>query len=172
MKVEEEIINRVAQSKLITINLEELYVPGDRVVFDLKANLFQGIILREKEFRDFLNTNDWSVYQDKHVAVYCSIDAIIPTWAYMLLAVYLEPVAKTIVYGDLTVLEDELFKSALHKIDPKIYKDEKVVIKGCGKIDVPNSAYVELTTLLRPYASSIMYGEPCSTVPIYKKTRL
>lgn len=169
--MEGEIINRVAKSSIVTINLEELYVPGDRVVFDLKDNLFQGIILREKEFRDFLKSNDWSAYQDKHVAIFCSVDAIIPTWAYMLLAVHIEPKAKTIVYGDLSVLEDELFKRALKTINPKDYKDKKVVIKGCGKIDVPTSAYIELTTLLRPYASSIMYGEPCSTVPIYKKSK-
>ncbi len=167
--MEGEIINRVAQSSIVTINLEDLYVPGERAVFDLKDNLFQGIILREKEFRDFLKSNDWSAYQDKHVAIFCSVDAIIPTWAYMLLAVHIEPKAKTIVYGDLSVLEDELFKGALKIINPKDYKDKKVVIKGCGKIDVPTSAYVELTRLLRPYATSIMYGEPCSTVPIYKK---
>lgn len=169
--MEGEIINRVAQSPIVTINLEELYVPGDRVVFDLKDNLFQGIILKEKEFRDFLKSNDWSVYQDKHVAIYCSIDAIIPTWAYMLLTAHLEPIANTIVYGDISVLEDDLFKRALKKIDPKVYQDKKVVIKGCGKIHVPNSAYVELTRLLRPCAASIMYGEPCSTVPIYKKSK-
>lgn len=168
--MEEEIINRVAKSSIVTINLEDLYVPGVRVVFDLKDNLFQGIILKEKEFRDFLKSNDWSVYQDKHVAIFCSVDAIIPTWAYMLLAVHIEPKARTIVYGDLSVLEDELFKRALKILNPKDYKDKKVVIKGCGKIDVPTSAYVELTGLLRPYATSIMYGEPCSTVPIYKKS--
>lgn len=169
--MEEEIINRVAKSSIVTINLEELYVLGDRIAFDLKDNLFQGIILREKEFRDFLKSNDWSAYQDKHVAIFCSVDAIIPTWAYMLLAIHIEPKAKTIVYGDLSVLEDELFKRALKKIDLNIYLNKKVVIKGCGKIDVPTSAYVELTRLLRPYASSIMYGEPCSTVPIYKKSK-
>lgn len=169
--MEGEIINRVAQSSIATINLEDLYVPGDRVVFDLKDNLFQGIILKEKEFRDFLKSNDWSAYQDKHVAIFCSVDAIIPTWAYMLLTVHIEPKAKTIVYGDLSVLEDELFKRALKLLNPKDYKDKKVVIKGCGKIDVPTSAYIELTSLLRPYASSIMYGEPCSTVPIYKKSK-
>jgi hypothetical protein len=170
--VEEEIINRVAQSQLLTINLEDLYEPDDRIVYDLKDNLFEGIILKEKDFRHFLKSNDWTVYQDKHVAIFCSIDAIIPTWAYMLLAVNIEPHAKTIVYGDLSVLEDELFKRALKKIDPLVYQNKKVVIKGCGKIDVPTSAYVELTSLLRPFAASIMYGEPCSTVPIYKKSKI
>ncbi len=169
--MEEEIINRVAKSSIVTINLEDLYVPGARAVFDLKDHLFQGIILKEKEFRDFLKSTDWSAYQDKHVAIFCSVDAIIPTWAYMLLAVHIEPKAKTMVYGDLSVLEDELFKRAIKILNPKDYKDKKVVIKGCGKIDVPTSAYVELTRLLRPYASSIMYGEPCSTVPIYKQEK-
>ena len=114
--MEEEIINRVAQSQLLTINLEDLYEPDDRIVYDLKDNLFEGIILKEKDFRHFLKSNDWTVYQDKHVAIFCSIDAIIPTWAYMLLAVNIEPYAKTIVYGDLSVLEDELFKQAYDRL--------------------------------------------------------
>lgn len=169
--MEREIVNKVAQSPLITIDLEDLYVHGERALYDLKDNLFEGLILKEKDFRSFLKSNDWSTYKDKHVAIYCSADAIIPRWAYMLLTVYLEPYASTIVFGDLSALENELFISAIKKIDLNNYIDKKVVIKGCSKINVPGSAYVELTRLLRPFAASIMYGEPCSTVPIYKQPK-
>ncbi len=169
--MENEIINRVAQSPLVTIDLEELYDHGDRVLYDLKDNLFEGIILKEKDFRTFLKSHDWSQYRDKHVAVYCSVDAIVPRWAYMLLAVQLEPFAKTIVFGNLEDLGNELFRKAIEKIDPMDFKGKKVVIKGCGKLEVPISAYVELTSRLRPYVASIMYGEPCSTVPVYKAKR-
>ena len=167
--MEKEIINRVANSPIKTINLEDLYVSGERVLMDLKDNLHQGLILKEKDFRAFVKNHNWSVYQGKHVAVYCSVDAILPTWAYMLLATRLEPFAKTIVFGNLERLEEELFLTALKKINPEDYKDQKVVIKGCSKIHVPVSIYVEITRKLRPFASSIMYGEPCSTVPLYKK---
>jgi len=169
MTSEREIINRVAKSPLITIDLEELYEPGERVIYDLKDNLFNGIILKEKEFREHMRMNDWSAYSDKHVAVYCSVDAIIPRWAYMLLVAHLEPFAKTIFYGDLQELENELFKQAIRKMNLTEYTDKKVVIKGCSKIQVPTAAYLEITKLLRPYAFSIMYGEPCSTVPVYKQ---
>jgi len=171
MNTKREIINKVAQSPLITIDLEELYEPGERVLYDLKDNLYEGIILKEKDFREHLKTNDWSSYQDKHVAIYCSVDAIIPRWAFMLLAVHLEPFTRTIVYGDLKVLENELFKKAILKINPRNFIDKKVVIKGCSKIEVPTSAYVEITNLLKPFVFSIMYGEPCSTVPVYKKPK-
>lgn len=166
--MENEIVNRVAQSQLITINLEDFYVEGERVFIDIAANLFEGLILREKDFREFLKGHDWSNYKDKHVAISCSTDAIIPTWAYMLLAVKLEPYAKTLVYGDLSKLEEELFKNRIKEIKPKAYKDKKIVIKGCSKVKVPDAIYVEVTRMLRPFVSSLMYGEPCSTVPIYK----
>lgn len=166
--VEKEIINRVAQSALETIDLEQFINHGEKVLYDIKDNLFEGIILKENDFRDFLRSNDWSVYQDKHVAIYCSVDAIIPRWAFMLLTVHMEPFAKTIIFGNLAELENVLFKSAIDGIDVQKFLDKKVVIKGCGKFDVPTSAYVELTRKLRPYVSNIMYGEPCSTVPIYK----
>ncbi|MCK5103285.1 MAG: DUF2480 family protein [Cyclobacteriaceae bacterium] len=169
--MEREIVNRVAQSPLVTINLEDLYDHGEKVLYDLKDNLFEGLILKEKDFRAFLKSNDWSAYTDKHVAIYCSVDAIIPRWAYMLLAVYLEPYAKTIVYGDVAVLESHLFNIELSKIDPLNYKEKKVIIKGCSKYNVPQFAYVELTRILKPYAASIMYGEPCSTVPIFKQQK-
>lgn len=168
---EESIVNRVTASGLLSLNLEDYYHPGERVVYDLKDNLFQGLILREKEFRTFLKEHDWTQYQGKNVSVYCSADAIVPTWAYMLLAVYLEPYANRVVYGDLQALEMALFQEALSKIDIESFRGEKVVIKGCSDIPVPSYAYVEIVRLLKPVVQSIMYGEPCSTVPIYKKPK-
>ena len=166
-----EIINRVANSPLLTFDLEEYYSPGERVVYDIKDNLFQEMILREKEFRAFVREHDWSQYQDQYVALTCSVDAIVPTWAYMLLATQLEPYAKRVVFGSLETLESVLFQEALSRIDPAGFQDAKVVIKGCGNVPVPAFAYVEITRLLRPYAASIMYGEPCSTVPLYKRSK-
>nr|WKN40104.1 DUF2480 family protein [Tunicatimonas sp. TK19036] len=166
-----EIINRVANSPLITFDLEDYYPEGDRVVYDIKDNLFQEMILREKDFRTFVKEHDWSQYQDQYVALTCSVDAIVPTWAYMLLATKLEPYARRVVFGSLETLEAVLFQEVLSKIDPADFQDAKVVVKGCGNKPVPPFAYVEITRLLRPYATSIMYGEPCSTVPLYKKPK-
>ncbi len=167
--MENEIVNKVAQSGLITINLEDYYSKGERVLFDIKDLLFQGLILREKDIREFVEKENWSKYQNKFVAIVCSVDAVIPTWAYMLLTVHLEPFAKKIVFGSLEILEINLFAESLSKIKIDDYKDARIVIKGCGKLPVPTFAFVELTKLLRPVAKSIMYGEPCSTVPLYKK---
>jgi hypothetical protein len=165
----EEIINKVSSSGLITIDLEEFYLPGERVLFDIKDLLFQGFLLREKDFREFIKNENWSTYKDKYVAIVCSSDAIVPTWAYMLLSVSLGPFAKKIVFGSLEVLETVLYTEKLAGLDVNVYNDARVVIKGCGKLPVPNNAYVELTRLLRPVVKSMMYGEPCSTVPLYKK---
>jgi len=167
----EEITNRVATSGIISLDLEELYHSGERVLFDIKDNLFQGMILREKDFREFLKSNDWSAYQGKNVGIICSEDAIVPTWAYMLLAIHLEPFANKVVFGDLVQLEDQLFSDAIQKIDPEEYRGKRVVIKGCSKFPVPISAYVNVTALLKPVAQSLMFGEPCSTVPLYKKPK-
>lgn len=167
----EEIVNKVAQSGIVTIDLEELYPPGGRVLLDIKDRLFQGLILREKDFREYVKNEDRSQYKDKYVAVTCSTDAIIPTWAYMLLSSALEPFAKKIVFGNLETLETVLYNEILSRLDLSPYRDARVVIKGCSNLPVPNSAYVELTRLLRPLAKSIMYGEPCSTVPIYKQPK-
>ena len=164
-----EIVNKVAQSGLVEFNLEDLYIKGDRVVFDIKEQLFQGLILREKDFREFVKNENWSSYQDKMVALVCTADAIVPTWADMLLATALEPYAKRIVFGNLEVLETVLFNESLSKIEIEKFRDQRIVIKGCSNLPVPESAYVEITRLLRPVAKSIMYGEPCSTVPIYKQ---
>jgi hypothetical protein len=168
----EEIVNKVANSSLITLNLEEYYEKGDRILYDIKDNLFQGLILREKDFRDFIKDHDFLQYKDKLIAITCSADAIVPTWAYMLLSSKMEPFAKKIVFGNLEDLEKSLYQEALSKINFSEYTDAKVVIKGCGSIPVPTFAYVELTNKLRPFAASIMYGEPCSTVPIYKKAKV
>lgn len=172
MDSENEIVNRVASSSIRTFDLEEFFVPGERVLLDIKDKLYQGMILREKEFREFIKSNDWQAYNGKLVAVTCTADAIIPTWAYMLLASALEPHALAIVFGDLDDLEVKIFFDALARIDWQQYKDAKVVIKGCSKVAVPTAAYVEATRRLRPFASSIMFGEPCSTVPVFKKSRI
>jgi hypothetical protein len=169
--MEDIIINKIATSGLITFDLEDLYDKNERVIYDLKDNLFMGMILREKDFREFLKTHDWSPYTGKNVAIICSEDAIIPTWAYMLLALKLEPVANAVVFGDLAALEDKLFYDAIAKVNPEDYRDARVVVKGCSKVPVPTAAYVEITRKLQPVALSLMFGEPCSTVPLYKRPK-
>ncbi|WP_026897724.1 DUF2480 family protein [Daejeonella oryzae] len=169
MDIQENIINKVAQSGLVSIDLADLYPAGERVLYDIKDNLFHGLILREKDFREFVKEHDWTQYQDKHVAVICSADAIVPTWAFMLLATKLSPFAASVVFGNLDTLETILFQRQLSNIDAELYRDQRVVIKGCGEIAVPISAYLEITSRLTGIAKSIMYGEPCSTVPIYKR---
>lgn len=166
-----EIINKVAQSGIVTIDLEELYPKGERVLIDIKEQLFQGLILREKDFREFIKNEDWSKYTNKYVAITCSTDAIVPTWAYMLVAIQLEPFAKKTVFGNLETLETVLFHELLKNLNVNDYTDARIVVKGCGKLPVPIAAYVEITRLLTPVAKSIMYGEPCSTVPLYKKAK-
>jgi len=168
----EEIINRVATSGIVSFDLEDLYHPGDRVLYDIKDNLWQGMILREKDFREFLKANDWSQYQGKNVAIICSEDAIVPTWAYMLLAVNLKPYANEVVFGDLNMLEDKLFSDALSKLNVEEFRGKRIVVKGCSKFPVPISAYVNITNLLKPVVQSLMFGEPCSTVPLYKKPKI
>jgi len=153
----------------MTLNLEEYFHQGERVVYDIKDNLFHGLMLREKDFREFIKTHDWSGYTGKNIAIICSADAIVPTWAYMLLANKMKPFANEVVFGTLETLEATLFVRALAKIDINSYANERVVIKGCADIEVPVAAYVEITNLLTPVVKSIMYGEPCSTVPIYKR---
>jgi hypothetical protein len=161
--------NKVANSGLITLNLEDYFNNGERMVLDIKNWLFKEMILREKDFREFVKTHDWEQYQGKNVAFTCSTDAIIPTWAYMLLAVNIEPFANRYVFGDLATLETVLYQDAFFKIDFETYKDLRVIVKGCSDVSVPVSAYVEITHKLSPYAKSIMYGEACSNVPIWKR---
>lgn len=167
----EEIINRVAKSGLISLDLEEYYHQGERVVYDLKDNLFMGLILKEKDFREFLKTHDWTQYTGKNVAVTCTEEAIVPTWAYMLLALQLGPYANTVVFGDRNDLEEKLFFDAIHQINPEEYRDARVVVKGCSKHPVPTAAYVEITRKLQPVVQALMFGEPCSTVPLYKRPK-
>jgi hypothetical protein len=164
----EEILNRVKASNLVILDLEELYPTGERVLFDLKPLLFQELVLKEKDFRDFIRSHDWSQYQDKHVAIFCSADAIVPTWAFMLVSISLQPFATSIIFGKEEELENYLFQNVLSKIDLEKFRGAKVVVKGCSKVNVPVNAYVRVASLLRPVASSIMFGEPCSTVPLFK----
>jgi len=166
----EPIINKVAESGLITLDLEQYFPKGETAVFDLKDYLFMGMILKEKDYREALKAKDWSGYKDKNVALVCTADAIIPVWAWMLAATYLQPVAKELVMGDEKELHKTLFLKNLSAVNVNEFEDKRVVIKGCGETPIPDYVYMEITRLLRPVVKSIMYGEPCSTVPVYKKS--
>ena len=163
------IINKVANSGLVTLDLEKYLPAGEMVSFDLKDHLFMGLILKEKDFREALKNLDWSIYQEKNVAIICSVDAIIPVWAYMLVSTYLEPVAKEIYVGTIADMYKYLFLKNISHIDVNEFSEQRVVVKGCGEVPIESFAYAEITKILRPVAKTIMYGEPCSTVPIYKK---
>jgi hypothetical protein len=163
------IINKVSESSLVTIDPADFFPAGERIAFDLKPLLVEELLLKEKDFREYVKNNDWSVYKNKFVAIHCSNDAIIPVWAYMLLSVAMESFALKIYFGTLDELEKHLYNESLSKINLEDFRDKRIVIKGCGDVAVPVSAYVELTRLLKPVVKSIMYGEPCSTVPVYKK---
>ncbi|SRX73212.1 DUF2480 family protein [Aequorivita antarctica] len=165
----QEIINRVANSKLVTFDLEEIYPKGERVSFDISKWLLEGIVLRESEFRNKATEHDWSQYQDKFVALFCSTDAIIPGWANLLLSLHLAPYAKKITVGSLDELESILFAELLQTIDFSEYIDKSVIIKGCSHKPIPQNAYVLLAQNLQPVAKSIMYGEACSSVPLFKR---
>ncbi|MGN6291137.1 MAG: DUF2480 family protein [Chitinophagaceae bacterium] len=168
--MESPIINKVAESGLITLDPANFLPQGETAVFDLKDFLFMGLILKEKDFREALKNLDWEQYRDKNIALTCSADAIIPAWAYMLVAAYLQPVAKEIVVGDEKELQKQLFLKNISTIKPEEFADKRVVIKGCGDTPIGEYAYMEITKLLRPVVKSIMYGEPCSTVPVFKKS--
>jgi hypothetical protein len=165
----EEIKNKVAESGLLQFDLEALAPPGERVLFDLKGWLFEELILKEQDFRDKVKAHDWNQYRERYIAVTCTADAIVPTWAFMLVAAQLQPVAKKIVMGDLQALEAQLYRDAIARLDPAVFRNQRVVIKGCG--EVPASAYVDFTAFLLPLVKSVLYGEPCSTVPVFKATR-
>ena len=167
--MEDVIINKVAESGLITLDLEEFYTKEETAVFDLKEYLFMGLILKEKEFREALKNIDWDIYRNKNVCITCTADAVIPMWANMLVTTYVQPIAKEVVYGDEDFLHKILYLKNLAKINANEFTDKRVVIKGCGDKAVSELAYVEITKLLRPVVKSIMYGEPCSTVPIFKQ---
>lgn len=163
------LVNRVAKSSLITINLEEYFPTAPIATFDLKDYLFRGLILREKDFRADVAEHDWSQYQDQYLAIHCSADAVIPIWAFQLATISAAPYAKRIVQGDETTLLSVHYYETLQALDLQAYADQRIVIKGCGNKPVPVAAYTELARLLTPVAKKIMYGEPCSMVPLYKK---
>jgi hypothetical protein len=165
----EPIINKVAESGLISIDLAQYFPTNEIVVFDIKPYLFMELILKEKDFRTSLNSIDWSIYQDKIVGIFCSADAIIPMWANMLIVANLTPFAKAIYFGDENKTRELVLLQAINNIDNSIYEDQRIVVKGCGDTPIGESAYIAITQKLRPVVKSIMYGEPCSTVPVYKK---
>lgn len=165
----ETFVNKVAESGIITLDPAN-YLPKDNIlVFDLKDHLFMGLILKEKDFREALKTHDWEQYRGQHVALTCSADAIIPVWAYMLVAANLEPFAASVTMGNEQDVQKKLYLANLATIPAQDYTDQRVVIKGCGETPIPDYVYMELTRILRPVVKSIMYGEPCSTVPVFKK---
>ena len=166
----EPIINKVAESGIVTLDLAPLLPEQSSIaVFDLKPFLFREMILKEKDYRAALPVFDWQLYQSKHVALFCSADAIVPVWAYMLAASFLRPVAASVYFGTKEELYRHLVAEQIEKMDLSEYAEKRVVLKGCGEVDVPESAYVAATFRLQGVVKSIMYGEPCSTVPVYKK---
>ncbi len=167
----DEIINRVANSKLVTLDLEELYPNGNRVVLDIKDWLFEGLLLREKDFREHVKNHDWSKYNDCFVALSCSTDAIIPSWAYLLITTELAAFAKKVVIGNLELLETVIFNEIINGMEIDIYANKPIIIKGCSNKPIPESAYIFLIEKLQPVVKTIMYGEACSTVPLFKKKR-
>jgi hypothetical protein len=167
--METTIVNKVAESGIITLDLAPYVQEGAIAVFDLKQFLYMEMILKEKDYRAALQTHDWQQYAGKHVAVLCSVEAIVPVWAYMLAATYLEPLATSVYYGTADELSKVLLTQRINEIPLDEYTDKRVVIKGCGDTPIPDAAYVAVTAHLRPVVKSLMYGEPCSTVPIYKK---
>jgi hypothetical protein len=164
-----EIVNRVANSKLQTIDLEDFYPEGERIVLDIKDWLYEGLVLREKEFRNYVKEHDWKQYKDSYVALTCSADAVIPGWAYMLLSTQLSPFVIKVFIGDLEALETSIYQEIIDTLDLEAFKDKPVIIKGCSNKPVPKNAYLLLTSRLMPVAKSIMYGEACSSVPLYKR---
>ncbi|OIQ23630.1 DUF2480 family protein [Lacinutrix sp. MedPE-SW] len=165
----EEIINRVANSKLVVFDLEDFYPEGKRVVFDIKDWLYEGFVLREKDFRESVKNYNWSQHENQYVALTCSTDAIVPAWAFMLITLQLQPYTKKTVLGSLEALETEIYQEIIANLDTSTYKDKPVIIKGCSKKPVPNSALIMLSNKLKPVVKSILFGEACSSVPLYKR---
>ncbi len=169
--MEEEIVNKVAQSQLITFDLEDHYPEGKRAVLDIKDWLYEGFILKEKEFRTAIAEHRWEQYTDAYVALDCSTDAIVPGWAFMLIGTKLQPFAKKTVVGNLEQLETTLFQSIIENLDVSSYQDKPVIIKGCSNKPVPPNAYLWITSRIQSVAKSVMYGEACSSVPLYKRKK-
>ena len=167
----DKIVNRVANSKLVSIDLEDYFPDEDRILFDIKKWLFAEQILKEKDFRKFVKDHDWKEYQNKYVALTCSSDAIIPSWAYLLITVSLSPYAKQVIIGGLAELESAIFQRIISEFPVRKYKEKLIIIKGCSNKVIPETAYSQLINKLLPFASSIMYGEACSSVPLYKKIK-
>jgi len=167
----DQIINRVEQSGIITLDLETMIPDIEVDSIDIKDQLFHGLMLREKDFRAWIKENDWSIYNNKVIALYCSADAIVPTWAYMLVSTALKDHTNDIYFCTPKELNALIAERALGSLILKDYLDKRVVIKGCGEREISNHAYVMITSRLLPYAKTIMYGEPCSTVPVYKKRK-
>jgi len=166
-----EIINRVANSKLVTFDLEDFYPKGERVVFDIRDWLLEGLVLRETVFREKALAHDWSQYQDSYVSLLCSTDAIIPAWSYMLLATHLQPFAKKVVTGDLELLETVVYTEIIKDLDVSALEGKPIIVKGCSHKPVPQNAYLLLIEKLQPVAKSILYGEACSSVPLFKNKK-
>jgi Protein of unknown function (DUF2480) len=167
--MENEIINRVAKSKLVTFNLEEYYPEGKRVLFDISEWLLEGIVLKENDFRASVKQHNWENYKNSYVALHCSTDAIVPGWAYLLVSLQLARYAKKTVVGTLDTLESILFAEIIPALDLSALQDKPVIIKGCAHKPIPQNAYVLLAEKLQPIAKSIMYGEACSSVPLFKR---
>lgn len=167
----DRIVNKVAESGLISLDLEQWYPKQAIAQFDIKDHLFMGMIVKEKEFRESLKQTDWSIYKDKAVAVTCSADAIIPVWAYMLVTSYLQPVCKEVYMGTAQEFLKYLFLRNIESADLSAYTDQRVIVKGCGDTPIGEFAYIAISQRLLPAVKTLMYGEPCSTVPVYKKPR-
>ena len=165
----DDIVNRVANSQLVTFDLEDYYPKGERILLDISNWLYERIVLREKEFRAHVQNHNWSQYHDKYVAINCSTDAIIPAWAYMLISVELQPFSKLTVVGDLETLETVVYQDIIGRLDVSDLKDKPIIIKGCSKKPVPLNAYNMISSKLKPVAKSIMFGEACSNVPLFKR---
>ena len=167
----EEIINRVAKSPLITLELKSFSPKHERVALDIKEWLYKGLILKEKEFRASLKNHNWDQYLNKNVAIYCSSDVIIPNWAYMLVAIKLAPFVKFSLLGSLEELEIALFNGNIDSLEIANFTNKKVLIKGCSETYIPDAAYLSITNKLLPVVNSIMFGEACSNVPLFKKAK-
>lgn len=168
---EQTIVNRVAKSKIETIDLEKLYPTGYRIALDISQWLYKGFVVKEKEFRASLKTHNWEQYENQYIALYCSNDAIVPEWAYMLITTYLKDYAHKVIYGSLDELELLLFSDIINNLDASAYADKPVIIKGCSEKQIPQNAYIQLVQKLQPVVKSMMFGEACSSVPLYKKSR-
>jgi hypothetical protein len=170
-EVEDVIRNKVEESGIIQMDLMQLSPSGKRLEFDMKDHLFQGLVLREQPFREFVTNHDWEMYRDAFVHIHCSADAIVPQWAYMLVASSLKGIARSFFWGDRNAMEDALIIQAIESFKEEGFKDKRVMVKGCAKRKVSEAVYIHFTWKLQPWVKSLMFGEPCSSVPVYKKRK-